>query len=71
MPVKNARQNYAHIAVSLRYITTPDADARLSRAIDLLLENAAKNQKPTAAGDHKYHKEKPSPQLSTRDGSGV
>jgi hypothetical protein len=71
VPVKNTRQNYAHIGVSIRYITTPDADARLSRAIDLLLENAARNQKPTAASSHKYQKEKPSDKISNRDGSGV
>jgi hypothetical protein len=59
------------LTVTLRHVSSPDADVRLSRVIDILLESATRKQNPTAAGSQKYHKEKPRAQISNRDGSGV
>ena len=49
MPAVHAPRNDIPMKVTVRYVVTPDADARLSRAIDILLENAARNQNPPAA----------------------
>jgi len=38
MPKKQGRQNQEQLVVSVRHIHTPDADLRLSRALDMLLE---------------------------------
>ena len=71
MPAMHAPRNDIPMKVTVRYVVTPDADARLSRAIDILLENAARKQNPTAADNQKDHKEKPRAQISNHDGSGV
>ncbi len=60
-----------YLKVTLRHVSSPDADVRLSQAIDILLENAARKQNPPAAKDRKHSKEKPSAQISNDDGSGV
>ena len=70
MRAKNARQNYIHMAVSVRYVTSPDAEMRLSRAIDILLESAARNQN-SPIDSRKHSKEKPSAQISDQSGFGV
>ena len=70
MPVKNTGQNYIHMAVSVRYVTSPDAEMQLSRAIDILLENATRKQNPTTVS-RKHRKEKSSAQISEQSGFGV
>ena len=70
MPAVHAPRNDIPMKVTVRYVVTPDADARLSRAIDILLENAARKQNPPASKDRKHSKEKPSAQISNHDGSG-
>jgi hypothetical protein len=70
MPVKNTGRNYIHMAVSVRYVTSPDTEMRLSRAIDILLESAAHNQN-TPTGSRKHRKEKSSAQISEQSGFGV
>jgi len=70
MPAKNDRQNYIRMAVTVRYVTSPDAEMRLSRAIDILLENAANNQNPPIVS-RKHIKEKLSAQISEQSDFGV
>lgn len=36
------KQNQAHIVISLHHVATPDSNARLSRAVDILLRAAVK-----------------------------
>ena len=71
MPAINARQNYIHMAVSVRYVTSPDAEMRLSRAIDILLESATRKQNSPATGSRKHRKEKPLAQISDHGDFGV
>ena len=71
MPAKNARQNYIHMAVSVRYVTSPDAEMRMSRSIDILLENATRKQNPPESDSRKHPKEKTLALISNHDGSGV
>ena len=46
MANKQRKQNHTCIVVSLRHVATPDADARLSRTVDILLKAAAKKNTP-------------------------
>ena len=63
-------QSLKRLTLTLRYVTSPDAETRLSRAIDILLENANRKQDPPA-GRRKHRKEKPHAQISDHSGLGV
>jgi len=39
---QQGKQNHKRMVVSLRHVATPDANARLSRTIDILLRAAAR-----------------------------
>lgn len=43
---KQDRHSQQDVVVTLRHLAAPDANARVSRAIDILLETAAKNETP-------------------------
>ena len=59
------------LTVTLRHISSPDADMRLSRVIDILLESATRKQNPPAAGSQKYHKAKTRAHIADDVGFGV
>ncbi len=59
------------LTVTLRHISSPDADVRLSRAIDILLESATRKQNLPASEDRKHSKEKPLAQIANDGGFGV
>jgi hypothetical protein len=40
------KQSLKRLAITVRYVTSPDAEMRLSRAIDILLESATRKQNP-------------------------
>lgn len=42
MAKKQGKQNQKRMVVTMRHVTTPDAEGRLSRAIDILLRVAAR-----------------------------
>ena len=64
------KQSLKRLTVTLRYVTSPDAEMRLSRAIDILLENATRKQNPPA-GSRKHRKEKPHAPIPDHSGLGV
>jgi CBS domain-containing protein len=70
VPPTNAPRDNIRMKVTVRYVVTPDADARLSRAIDILLENATRKQKPPAVDSREHCIEKPCAQISNDSGSG-
>lgn len=51
MAKKQGKQNHKRLVVSYRYVATPDGNARLSRAIDILLRAATRDS--TKSGDSK------------------
>lgn len=71
MPAASVPRNNIPMKVTVRYVVTPDADGRLSRAIDVLLENATRKQNPPVADSHKQRAEKPRAPISNDGGSGV
>ena len=66
MAKKQGRQNQKRMVVIMRHVTTPDAEGRLSRAIDILLRVAAKG---TAKSEDSINakKEKPPHQAPAED----
>ena len=70
MPAMNAPRNAIPMKVTVRYVVAPDADARLSRAIDMMMENATRKQKPSAPDSRKQSFEKPCAPISDERGRG-
>jgi len=56
------KKNPKRLIVTLRHVANPDADARISRAVDILIEAAASKAQPT--GRTNIRKETPSGQSS-------
>jgi hypothetical protein len=53
------------LIVTLRHVAAPDADARISRAIDILMEAAASKETPQPTDRTNIRKETPSGQSSS------
>ena len=47
MAKKQTRENKKRLVVSIRHVAAPEADVRLSRAIQILLMAARNNSQPT------------------------
>lgn len=47
---RQAKQDHSRLNVNLCHVATPDADARVSRALDILLEAAATKDTPKYKG---------------------
>jgi len=57
------------MSVTMRHVATPDADARISRAIDILFEAAAIKELPQPTRGTNTPKEPPSGQSSSSGNS--
>jgi hypothetical protein len=62
-----AKQNHSRLIVSLRHVATPEADARISRAFDILLGAAAKNDMPKSKERPKAQRRRQSGQTSSEE----
>ena len=68
MAKRQGKQNHKRMVVSLRYMVTPDGNARLSRAIFILLKAAEANSQAEDTSNGK--KEAPHGQAPARDVTG-
>ena len=66
MAKKQGEQNQKRMVVTMRHVTTPDAEQRLSRAIDILLRVAARGTTKSKDGIN-TEKETPPTRGSTGD----
>lgn len=57
------------LVVTLRHVATQDADARISRAVDILIEAVAIKESPQTIGGTNSPKETPSGQSSPSENS--
>ena len=74
MPKKRGKQNQKHPVVSIRPVATADSDARLSRAVDILLKAAveANSQSKDTSNSKKetLHGQAPAEDALTRGSGG-
>ncbi len=61
------KQNHSGLMVSLCHVATPDADARVSRTLDILLEAAAKKDTVECKGRPKTQQRRQSDQASSEE----